>query len=141
MSVVAVGDVPAAAESPKKRQCDEEPERFGLKKNFSRLRILNTMLSNVRSPLEKRMRLEERIRLLSGAASNATGDGGNGAAVPPPSASAAAAPMLSTALPSTPLSSHPALDRAAFLARLSSFAPTLWLGFGSDERFLNVGTG
>ena len=139
MSVVAVGDVPAAAESPKKRQCDEEPERFRLKKNFSRLRILNTMLSNVRSPLEKRMRLEERIRLLSGAASNAAGDGGNGAAVPPPSA--AAAPMLSTALPSTPPSSHPALDRAAFLARLSSFAPTLWLGFGSDERFLNVGTG
>ena len=68
---------------------------------------------SVRSPLEKRLRLEEKIRLLNGGASHA------GGAVPPTS-------MLSTALPSTPPSSHPALDRASFRARLSSFAPTLW---------------
>jgi len=73
-------------ESGTKRQCDEEPER---------------------SPLEKRMRLEEKIRLLNG--------GG--------------VPMLSPALPSTPPSSHPALDRDSFRARLSSFAPTLWPAF------------
>ena len=63
------------------------------------------------------MRLEEKIRLLNG--------GG--------------VPMLSPALPSTPPSSHPALDRDSFRARLSSFAPTLWYGLNRSAQGHDMG--
>ena len=74
------------------------------------MRFFSNLHIFFRSSLEKRMRLEEKIKMLNGGVTSSASALSAGAAV----------------LPSTPPSTHPALDRASFRARLSSFAPTFW---------------